>query len=246
MSRKIFFLYLGSALAFGWLLAAGGLLAANNSSTSYVIFADVFSAGGAEDSSSASYSLQDTLGESIILSATTTASNYGIKAGFRELYPDQSLSFSITDTTISFGTLSASAASTDSHTMVVSTNATNGFSITATGDNSTLTSGANTISAIGATAAASSVGSEQFGINLVANTSPSVGANPSGTSPLGSAANQYNGANLFAWSSGATVATSTAAIGSTTFTVSYLANISSATESGTYSLTITYAATANF
>ncbi len=228
------------------LLTGLQVLAANNSSSNYVIFADSFNAGGSESSQSTNYGIQDTIGEPIINSATTTSSGYGIKSGFRELYPDQTLTFSILDTTINLGTLSSSAVATDSNTMVVATNATHGFTLTATGNNATLTSGANTITAIGATAAASALGTEQFGINLVANTTPSVGANPSGTSPLGSAANQYNTADLFAWNSGDTVATSTSAIGSTTFTASYLANITSATESGTYTLTITYAATGNF
>jgi hypothetical protein len=222
------------------------VLAANNSSTNYIISDDAFTSGGSETSSSTSYGLQDSLGEAIINSATTTSSNYGIKSGFRELYPDQSLSFSIPDSTVNLGTLTDTVAATDSNTMIISTNASSGFVITATGNAATLTSGGNTITAIGATAAASTPGTEQFGINLVANTSPSIGANPAGTAPLGSAANQYNVSNSFAWSSGATVATSSAPIGSTTLTVSYLANIAAATEDGTYALTITYAATGNF
>ncbi len=213
-------------------------------STNYVIYADVFSAGGTEDSSSNNYSLQDTIGEALILSATSTSANYGIKAGFREMYPDQYLSFSVPDAEIELGTLSASAASTDSNTMVINTNAVNGFTITVSG--STLTSGTNTINAIGATAAASSPGTEQFGINLVVNTSPSVGANPSGTAPIGSAAGQYGTANSFAFNSGNTVASASSDINQTTFTVSYLANVSSGTDRGTYTTILTYAATANF
>lgn len=223
--------------------------AVTNSSTNYVIFADAFTAGGSEQSSSTLYGLQDSLGEAIVSSSTvptTTSATYGIKSGFRELYPDQSLTFSIGDTTIDLGTLSASAASTDTNTMVITTNATNGFTITATGDNATLTSGGNTITAIGATAAASSVGTEQFGINLVDNATPDAGADVSGTAPIGSVADQYNVADFFAWNSGDTVATSTTGVNTTTYTIIYLANISAGTESGTYILTVTYAATANF
>lgn len=248
MWHKLIFLTLvfifGCSLAF----LVTEVFAANNSA-SYSIFADVFNAGGTESSNSASYSLRESIGEAIIsnnASATSTSSSYGIKSGFRELYPDQALTFSIADTAVNLGTLNRNSASTDTNTMVVATNAFNGFSITATGNNPTLTSGANTITAIGAIAAASTVGVEQFGINLVANTTPAVGANPSGTAPIGSAASQYNTANLFAWSSGATVANSTVEINSTTFTVAYVANISPTTEVGTYNLTITYAATANF
>lgn len=229
---------------FGFLVWPLNNLWAKMDSINYTIYADVFSGGGSENSVSNNYGLQDTIAEAIILSATSTSANYGIKAGFREMYPDQYLTFSIADTDIDLGTLSASAVKTDSNTMVINTNAFNGFTITVSG--STLTSGAYTIAAIGSTAAASTVGTEQFGINLVANTSPSVGANPSGTSPIGSAANQYNRADYFAFNSGATVATSTSPINQTTFTASYMANISSATEAGTYVTTLTYSATANF
>lgn len=226
------------------------VFAADNSSANYVIFADAFTAGGSENSNSTLYGLQDSIGEFIISSATnatTTSDTYGIKSGFRELYPDQTLTFSIADSSVDLGTLDASAVSTDTNEIVIATNATKGFTITATGgSDTTLTSGSDTISAIGATAVASSVGTEQFGINLVDNTTPDAGADPSGTAPLGSAADQYNTADLFAWNNGDTVATSTTAIGSTTFTVTYLANIASGTESGTYAMTITYAATGNF
>lgn len=221
-------------------------LFARTESTNYVIYADVFSAGGSEGVTSSNYGIQDTIGEAVILSATSTSSNYGIKAGFRELYADNFVTFTSGSSAVNLGTLSASAASTDSHTLVISTNATNGFSITMTASPTTLTSGSDTITAIGATAAASAVGSEQFGINLAANTTPAVGANPSGTSPIGSAASQYNTANSFAFNSGATIASASSSINQTTFTVSYLANISSATENGTYTTTITYSATGNF
>jgi len=220
------------------------LIWARMNSTNYIIWADVFSSGGNEDSSSANYTLQDTIGEAIILSATSTSANYGIKAGFREMYADQYITLSITDTAVELGTLSSSAVKSDSHDMTVATNATNGFNAIVSG--ATLTSGANTITAMGAMALASALGTEQFGINLVANATPVVGANPSGTAPIGSAADQYNMADLFAFTTGATVATSSSAISSTLFTVSYIANITATTEAGTYTTTLTYAATANF
>lgn len=220
------------------------LVNARTESTNYVIFGDVFSSGGLASSTSNTYGLADTIGEAMILSATSTSDNYGIKAGFQELYVDQYLTFSLGSSSLALGTLDSAAATTGSHTMLVDTNAFLGFSVTVAG--ATLTSGGNTINAIGATATASSVGSEQFGINLVANTSPSVGAAPSGTAPIGIAAGQYGVANSFAYNSGDTVASATVATNATTYTLSYLANISSATESGSYATTLTYSATANF
>lgn len=224
---------------------------AATSSTNYVIFADVFTAGGSDLSSSTLYGLQDSIGEAIISSttnATTTSDTYGIKSGFQELYPDQFLTFSLpAGSTVNLGTLNTSNTGTAANTIAIATNATNGFTITATGNTATLTSAdGDTITAMGAIAVASVQDTEQFGINLVDNATPNVGSDPAGTAPLGSVANQYNTADLFAWASGATIATSTSAIGSTTFTVSYIGNVANDTEDGTYVMTITYAATANF
>lgn len=233
----VFFIIIG-------LFSPAGKLGARMESANYIIWADVFSVGGLSDSSSANYSLQDTIGEAIILSATSTSADYGIKAGFWEMYADQYLTFSIPDPSINLGTLDSSVTNADSNTMVIDTNAVNGFTITVAG--LTLTSGANTIDAIGATAAAATPGTEQFGINLVDNDDPNIGADPLGSAPIGSAASNYDTANLFAFNSGDTVASASNDINETTFTVSYIANISAATESGTYTTTLTYSATANF
>lgn len=218
---------------------------ARTQSDNYVIWGDVFSAGGTETSSSGSgYGLQDTLGEAVILSATSTSATYGIKAGFRELNPDHFITLSVSSSAVALGTLDVDAATTASHTLTVDSNAVAGFTVTMSG--STLTSGANTIDAIGATATASVPGTEQFGINAVANTSPAVGAAPAGTAPIASAAGQYATANTFAFNSGDTIISTSQDINQTVFTISYLANIASSTNDGSYSTTVTYTATANF
>jgi hypothetical protein len=213
-------------------------------STNFIIWADVFNSGGTEDSESANFKIQDSIGEGEILSNTSTSASWGIKAGFREMYPDYYLTLSVGSNSINLGTLSSSLATAASHTMNVDTNATNGFSVTLTGN--TLTSGVNTIDGIGATAAASAPGSEQFGINLVANANPAIGADPAGAAPIGSAANQYREADKFAFNNGAVIATSSVPINPTVFTVSYLTNISNSSVAGSYNTTLTYSATANF
>ena len=241
MARNVTIFFFVFSLVFS--VGLGGT-DARTESTNYIIWADVFGGGGLETGASTNYTLQDTLGEAIILSATSSAATYGLKAGFRELYADQFLTLSASAASVDLGTLSNLVATTASHTMTADTNSNSGFTITVSG--STLTSGSNTIGAIGATAASSSPGSEQFGLNLVTNTSPSVGANPSGTSPIGSAAGQYAGSDSFAFQSGDTVASASVDVNATTYTVSYLANIARWTEFGTYTTTLTYAATTNF
>lgn len=155
----------------------------------------------------------------------------------------QTLTFSLGATSLALGTLSASAVTSGSHTITVGTNATNGVVVTYSG--ATLTSGANTITAM-STAAASSVGTEQFGINAKDNATPNVGLECSGTPPIAAAATGYSTADSFKFVTGETVVSSAGSINDTTCTISYIANITAATEAGSYSATLTYVATGNF
>jgi len=157
--------------------------------------------------------------------------------------PAQTLTFSLGANSLALGTLSTTAVTSGSHTISLSTNAGSGMVVTYSGP--TLTSGANTITAM-ATAAASSAGTEQFGLNAVANTSPSVGAACSGTAPIAAAATGYATANNFKFVSGETIVSSAGSINSTTCTISYIANITNTTEAGSYTSTLTYIATATF
>ena len=155
----------------------------------------------------------------------------------------QSLTFSLGTNTVALGTLSVSTVATGSHTMQLATNGSSGASVTVTGV--TLTSGVNTIGAC-ATGCTTIPGSAQFGLNLAANTAPSVGVAPSGSAPIGTVATNYGTANSFRFVSGEAVATAASPVNTTTYTVSYLANIAGVTPAGSYSTSLTYNATANF
>lgn len=162
----------------------------------------------------------------------------------------QSLTFSISDNSIGFGMLSAVAVryatgdttgagadTSDAHTISVTTNASSGYTLSLNG--STLTCGAcggATVSAIGGTAVASSVGAEQFGLRVILN---------SGT---GSVSAPYNGSN---WA--LDTASFPDEIGSgagdnvtSEFGVRYIGNISPSTETGSYNAVLTYTVTATF
>jgi len=95
-------------------------------------------------------------------------------------------------------------------------------------------------------ATTSSVGSEQFGINLKNNATPDVGAECSGSAPIAAAATGYSTADNFKFVSGETVASASNAINTTTCTISYLANIAGTTEAGSYTTTLTYIASGTF
>jgi len=159
---------------------------------------------------------------------------------------DESLTFTLSDNTIGFGTLSASddyfatgdtngsATETEAHTVVVGTNAANGYTLSITG--TTLDAGTPDITAIGSSNTASSVGTEQFGLRV----------DESGGSGTVSAPYADTG---FAFDTAAfpdELATASGASANTTYSVRYIANIAANTEAGSYSATITFIASANF
>jgi hypothetical protein len=152
----------------------------------------------------------------------------------------------VAGSSINFGTFSSTATSSGTSVMAASTNGASGYVITTNGTTLTCSacSGSPTIAALAA-ATASSIGSPQFGSNLVANTTPSVGAAVSG-SGTGTPFSGYNTANSFKFSTGDTVASVNTASNANTFTVSYIVNVPATQAAGTYTSTLTYIATATF
>ena len=130
------------------------------------------------------------------------------------------------------------------NTLAATTNANTGYTISYSG--ATLTGPGGTIDAIGGTPAVNNEGTEQFGINLKTNADPATGADPSGG--IGAPVADYNTADSFAYEAGSTIPLASAGGSSvtTTFTVSYLVNVTATTEAGAYNSTITYICTGNF
>lgn len=158
----------------------------------------------------------------------------------------QALTFTLSTTTISFGTLNSAAArfasstaaggaaEVEAHNIVVGTNALNGYTVTASG--TTLTYGSSTINAIGSSNTVSAVGTEQFGLRA------------SATGGIGAVSAPYAAAG-FAFATSTfpnALATATGASANTTFSLRYLANISANTEAGVYTGAVQYLTTANF
>jgi hypothetical protein len=144
--------------------------------------------------------------------------------------------------TIDFGDFSPTATRTGTSVMQAQTNAANGYSITVNG--TTLSSGVNTIPALAAQTA-STVGAGQFGLNLRANATPAVGANPTGAGS-GTFTGAYGTANQYRFNSGDSVATAAVPTNANTFTSSYIVNIGGAQAAGVYTATMTYICTAAF
>ncbi|GAC1502401.1 MAG: hypothetical protein NVS1B10_07140 [Candidatus Saccharimonadales bacterium] len=161
-----------------------------------------------------------------------------------------------TSGSIAFNQLfSPTSTATTSSQMAASTNAGTGYSITINGV--TLTSGSNTVTAMGA-AAAGVRGTSQFGVNLKLNTSatstPVVGSEvapiANGTNYRGQAAANYNTVDNFKFVTGDSVANSAnGGAGGTDaqiFTTSYIVNVPGSQPAGTYTSTITYICTPTF
>ena len=166
---------------------------------------------------------------------------------------NQSLTFAISSNAINFGALTTSNAKfaiadpngttteTVAHTLTMATNSTAGYTITVQG--TTLTSQqnpTNTITAVGATAAASDPGnSEQFGVrsSVSGGTGSTIDPTFAGVTTYG-----YDGTAA----TPATFATGNVATNITTYSLYYLANITSVTEAGNYGTALTYVGTANF
>ena len=108
----------------------------------------------------------------------------------------------------------------------------------------TLTAGNEIITPL-ATSTASNPGTSQFGINLVSNSSPSVGANVGGPG-VGRATANYRVQNRYRFVNGERVAFAPLPAAFNRYTVSYVVNVSEDQAPGVYSSTITYTAIASF
>jgi len=207
--------------------------AATMSSTNYNIWLDNFSGGGG-DLSSTNYKIDSSI--SFEQGAQASSNNFAETIAFSAIDDEPTVGFSIQSVNLNFGELSPSSTAYDSHTFSAYTNAKEGYTIKVYGD--PLKNDNYTLAEIGSTSAQSQVGTEQFGINLVANTVPISGAEPTGG--IGVAAANYDTSNYFAYSSGATIAQAASYSYQTDFTTTVIVNIAEDTPAGEYSTVLTY------
>jgi hypothetical protein len=141
------------------------------------------------------------------------------------------------------GELSPEDTLTAQSQMAVGTNATAGFSILAYG--ASMSAGNNVIPALDQPTL-SQAGENQFGINLVANTAPTVGADPEGVWANAVAASDYSQPDHYKFISGDEVAYSPNVSLMKKFTVSYIVNASPSLKAGVYTTTVNFIATGRF
>lgn len=143
---------------------------------------------------------------------------------------------------INFGNFSSRSVSFGQSQFVVATNAKNGYSVTI--DGTTLDSGNNEIPAI-TTPTTSIPGVSQFGLNLVANTNPKAGQDPTGPG-IGSPSPNYALTNEYIFNPGDIIASAQYASDYRKYTASYIVNVNSSQPVGVYATTMSFICLANF
>jgi hypothetical protein len=207
--------------------------AAQSSSSNFQVNEVFFGSGGELHACSTNYCSKQSAGETAV--GNTASPNYQAQAGFntnREPY----IEFTVSNTNVDLGTLTATSTKTATATFTVKAYLAHGYNVVNASDPPT--NNAYTMQAL-TIPTASSVGTEQFGINLVANTSPtSFGADPlyipNNTFSFGQVTADYSSPDLYKYVKGDSVAQSTSSSSDTTYTVSYIFNISNVTPGGSY------------
>jgi hypothetical protein len=193
-----------------------------------------FNSGGLLQACSAAYCTKQTTGETAV--GLTTSTNYQARGG-ANTEREPLLEMSVSSTTISLGILDALSTKSGSTTFSVRTFPAHGYVVKIDGTSPKNKTDGHVLAPM-ASSAVSSPGVEQFGINLIANTSPAVGSNPSlfpdSTFAFGAAATGYATPNSFKYVPGEIIAQSAKGTGKTNFTISTIANIATNTPGGDY------------
>lgn len=237
-------------IIFGFL---SGAASANPKSTNYQVNEVQFGSGSLLNGSSSHYKAQESLGNTG--GGHLTGSSFQAYSGF--LTPNEPfLSLSVGTTNLNLGTLSSATASYGYGTFSVEAYVDSGYVVESVNNPPTQEDGKPLKDMT--TAAASSPGTEQFGINLVQNlttcTHPApanYGANPvpqpNSSYASGAAATGYNTCGLYKYNPGDVIAKSTTSgWGDTDYEISYLININPYTAAGSYSMNENLVAIATF
>lgn len=211
-------------------------------SANYELYETSIGTSDPVDVQSTTYGITSATGDLAV--GNSSSSNFQINAGSKTS-PDPVLSFGVDASGADFGLFSPTQAATTTVSFTVKDYTTYGYIVQIIGDGPTNNS--HTIAPM-ATQAASQVGTEQFGINLVANTNPeSVGANlDNGQFGNGGVESGYDTANQYKYIDGDIIASAPGDSGETTYTITYIANVGPLTPGGVYNISQTLVATATY
>lgn len=221
------------------LLAPSIAYAQQSQSTSYQVNEVYFGPGGSLDASSPNYRADATVGDTA--AGRQSGTNYNGVAG-GQTNREESLELIINGPDRNIGYLSTSSSTTTTSSFTVKSYLSTGYVVMNASD-PPRSSGVsphtlNAMSPAGLGTQAPSPGTEQFGMNLRDNANPNVGTDPAqspdATFSYGSASAGYSTPDQFRYKKGDVIANSIRSTGVTTYTVSYLFNISTLTPAGQY------------
>jgi hypothetical protein len=204
------------------------------SSTHYSVSETDFGAGSTSQTcSGGQYCASTSLGGGLN-SGNASSANY--VASFGPITPNEpSLDVIVNDGQKDLGVLTTEQTAYKSTEVKVRNYLSSGYVIQVTGTPPKYAS--HTLAAL-STPSSPDPGHEQFGINLVDNSSPNIGADPvqvpSGEFSFGIVEDNYKTPNKFMFNSGDTVARSPSQSGETDYTISMILNIANNTPAGRY------------
>lgn len=206
-------------------------------SNNYRLDESTIGANGLIESGSANYKGSSSAGGPTVGESAST--NYQAQTG-SETTNDPTLSFAINNPSVNFGAFSASAPTMTTTTFSVTNYTAYGYGVYVIGNPPRNDGASHTLPAMGTTTPEASVaGTEQFGINLIANTTPTapqnIGSNPVQTIfGVGVADSNYNQNGKFRYVNGEQIAYAPKSSGATTYTITYLVNVRALTPGGVY------------
>lgn len=237
MWRRQIYKYIGLTVVLVLGLQAP-VFAQTSNSSNFKVDEYQFGTGANNDLSSANYKGNASVGSLGVGRSSST--NYDAEAGF--ITPSEPfLELFVNNTNVDLGNLDTSTTGSGSGVFWVRTYLSSAY-VVQTMSNPPTSEGGRVLAAK-STLGAPIAGTEEFGINLVANTTPAIGADPlnvpDNSFADGTVNSGYNTPNQFKYGVGDIIAHSAAtagneAVGRTDYTVSYIANINSITPAGTY------------
>lgn len=211
---------------------AAPVLAQTATSDNYQVSQTQFGSGSTDQTCSDQYCARTSIGE-FAAGDTSGPSTASFSAITNDSEP--SIEVIVDPGESKMGVLTTEATASKSSTIRVQTYLSSGYVLQIVGDPPKY---ANHMLNVPGVPTASEPGKEMFGINLVDNSSPNIGANvaqvPSGQFSFGTVEANYNSPNLFMYESGAVVGRSNSASGRTDYTMSIVVNISNNTPAGRY------------
>lgn len=224
----------GLVMALSLMLCVGfaGRATATSVSPNYSVNEVQFGAGGSLHDCSTNFCAKTSVGDTTV--GSTSSTSYSALTGTNTT--DQPLlEVSVAGGNQDLGVLDSTHTGTATMSIHVRTYLTNGYTMQITG--AAPSQGTHHLNVL-TSPSTSQPGMEQFGINMVANNTPAIGANPvavpSGDHPDVIAVG-YVSPDSFKYAEGETVASTTTSDGEIDYTMSMILNVSNVTPGGHYS-----------